>query len=152
MVGLSLVNRREHNPNKITHIPQTTDNPLPHNAAEGTNVDDGATATGGMSGMVRSDTPGRVFLHLSQQQGNSQVLHQSPKHTCPHSKDMCQRVPRQLELEPLKTIERRQRAFQDLCRKTHSLYAHHIHRHTRGTQEETMAEAPLRTPMHPPPD
>jgi hypothetical protein len=57
-------NRQEHTPNKITHIPQTPDNPLPHDAAEGTNVEGGITAAGGTSGVARSDTPGRVFPHL----------------------------------------------------------------------------------------
>jgi len=34
-------NRREHNTNNITHIPQTTDNPLPQeNVAEGADVED----------------------------------------------------------------------------------------------------------------
>ncbi len=86
-------NWREHNLNKTTHIPQTTDNPLPHDATEGTNIEGGITATGETSGVARSDAPGRVFPHLPRQRRNCQVLHQSPKRTGPHPKDMRQRVP-----------------------------------------------------------
>ncbi len=58
-------NRREHNTNNITHIPQTTDKLVPQeNAAERADVKDGIAAPGGTSGVTRSDTPGRVFLHL----------------------------------------------------------------------------------------
>ncbi len=138
--------------NKITHIPQTIDNPLPHDAAEGTNVEDRITATGGTSGVARSDTPGRVFPHLPRQRRNRQVLHQSPKRMGPHPKDMRQRVPCRLGQEPIKATKQRQRAFQDLPRKLHHSYAHRIHKHTRGTQDETMAETQLAMPMHPPPD
>jgi hypothetical protein len=86
----------EHNLNNITHIPQTTVNPLPHGVAEGTNIEDVIAATGGTSGVARSDTPQRVFPHLPRQRRNSQVLHQSPKRTGPHPKDMRQRVRRRL--------------------------------------------------------
>ncbi len=60
-------NRQEHNTNNITHILQTTDTPPPQdqeNAAEGADTKDGSAATGGTSGLARSDTPGRVFPHL----------------------------------------------------------------------------------------
>ncbi len=60
--GRKTPNRHGHNSNKITHIPQTTDNRLTHDAAEGTNVEDRTAATGGMSGVARNDTPGRVFV------------------------------------------------------------------------------------------
>ena len=142
----------EHNLNNIRHIPQTTVNPLPHDDAEGTNVKDVITATGGTSGVARSDTPRRVFPHLPRQRRNSQVLHQSPKFTGPHPKDMRLRVPRRLAPEPLKINEQRQRVFPDLCRKLHRSYAYRIQRHTRGAQDETMAETQLGTPMHPQPD
>jgi len=145
-------NRQEHNPNNITHIPQTADNPLPHDATEGTNAEDGITATGWTIGVARCDTPGRVFPHLPQQRRNSRVLHQSPKRTDPHPKDMWQRVPRRLGPKPTKTTKRRHRVFQDIPRKSHRSYAHRIQRHTRGMQDETMAETQLGTPMHPQPD
>jgi hypothetical protein len=120
-------NRREHNTNNITHIPQTTYNPLPQeNVAEGADVEDGIAATGGTSGLARSDTPGWVFPHLPQQWRNIEVLHQSPKHTCPHPKDMRQRVPLQLAPKPLKINQRRQRVFQDLCGKPHCSYSYGI--------------------------
>ena len=68
-----------------------TDNPPPQeNAAAGANAEDGSAATGGTSGLARSDTPGRVFPHLPWQRRNSQV-HQLPKHMGPHSKHMHQR-------------------------------------------------------------
>jgi hypothetical protein len=78
----------EHNTNNITHIPQTTDNPLlQENVVEGADVEDGIAAPGGTSGVARSDTPGRVFPHLPRQWRNSQVLHQSPKQMGPHPND-----------------------------------------------------------------
>jgi hypothetical protein len=44
--GRKTPNWQEHNLNKTTHIPQTTDTPLPHDATEGTNVEGRITATG----------------------------------------------------------------------------------------------------------
>jgi hypothetical protein len=146
-------NRWEHKTNNIIHILQTTDTPpSQENATEGADTEDGSAAIGVMSGLARSDTPGRVFPHLPRQRRNSQVLHQSPKHTGPHLKDTRQSVPCQLGLEPLKTFERRQRVFQYFCRKPHHPYAYRIRRHTRGMQDETMAETQLGTPIHPQPD
>ena len=126
--------------------------PSQENATEGADTKDGSAAAGGTSGLARSDTPGRVFPHLPRQWRNSQVLHQSPKYTGPHSKDMRQRVPRWLGPKPQKTIEKQQWVFQDFCRNPHRPYAYHIQQHTRGTQDETMAETQLGTPMHPQPD
>ncbi len=80
------------------------------------------------------------------------MLHQLPKHTGPHSKYMRQRVPRRLGPKPHKTIERRQRVFQYFRWNPHRPYAYGIQRHTRGTQDEAMAETQLGTPMHPQPD
>jgi len=145
-------NRRKHSTNN-TNISQTTDTlPPQENATKGADTKDESAAAGGTSGLARSDTPGRVFPHLPRQQRNSQVLHQSPKHTGPHSKDMRQRVPCRLGPKPHKTIMRRQWVFQDFRWKPHQPYAYGIRRHTRGTQDETMAETQLGTPMHPQPD
>ena len=120
-------NRWEHKTNNIIHILQTTDTPpSQENATEGADTEDGSAATGVTSGLGRSDTPGRVFPHLPRQRRNSQVLHQSPKHTGPHLKDTRQSVHCQLGSEPLKTFERRQRVFQDFHRKSHHPYAYRI--------------------------
>jgi hypothetical protein len=148
-------NRREHNKTishtshkqQITRTPKTQDN-----AAEGTDAADGTNATGGTSGLVRHDTPGRVFAHLPRQWRNTQVLHQPPKHMGPNPLHMRQRVPHRLAPEPLKINEQQQRGIQDICRKPYSPYAFRMYRHTSGTHEKTLADTPLWTTMHPHPD
>jgi hypothetical protein len=135
-------NWREHNLNKTTHIPQTTDNQRPQeNGTTSAKRSDRKTTPRTPCGYRWRVLPRRILLHLPQKRGTTnQVLGHPPKHrvhNLPHTR---KRVPCWSDLQSDKTPARRQWQIQGTpWQPVHSLYANHIQGHTGQTNKTTTA-------------